>query len=238
MKTKDRPISHWGHKGGFTSRCSDMGVQWDFKANCGLRGRRWFPVAALIPAQSDEPWPEKGKIPQGVEFSRGAYRSRKCQHQWLIGDYLSVCSKCHAEVPHGMTVPAFGMTDEDFRLPWCKEAFPMPPPYASPSFFAEIAVIREEFPSRHELETRRCLCDHLLSKFQQEGYSVRLVTGKSRSVNHCWLEFHNGLILDPSSAVFKRPDGAQMPSIWYRKKPSWYYETLDPRSTQQTDISD
>lgn len=225
MTPKNTSNTFIRNRGGYTSIVADMSVQWDFKMNCGLRGRRWFPVAALIPAQSDEPWPEEGFIPDDVQFRTVPYRARKCAHHWLIGDYLSVCSKCSTEIPHGMSVPAFGEARSEFKAVWCTLENPDDPSAYGHEIVNDVKDFKKRFSGLHEYDVRFQICELLCEFLLTENYGVRVVVGKAGIAKHCWLEFHTEMILDPCSGVFKRPTHGNMPSVYIGKKLGWYWET-------------
>lgn len=202
--------------------CSDLGVQWDFRANCGLRGRRWFPVAALIPSQSDEPWPDPDVPPSDVGIRVVRYRAIRCEHSWMIGDYLSVCSKCLTEIPHGVSVPAYGW--KTIIPKWCKVENPHDPAHLKRQIVVAEVLRFVAGVDLSSYTVRMQMCECVKLQYKSQDYAVRVVTGGAGRVKHCWVEFHTGIILDPCARVLKRPGGGDMPRVYFGTKPRWYYE--------------
>lgn len=58
------------------------------------------------------------------------------------------------------------------------------------------------------------------------GYEVELIEGEIQTYeelwNHYWLEFKNGIIIDPTASQFKDLHESQIPKIYIGTKPSWY----------------
>jgi hypothetical protein len=103
-------LSAQRNKGGYTSWVSDMGVQWDFRPNCG-HARPKMPVKA-IGRGPIMPWPPSDYVPEDAVEKVPSHRCLKCRHRWLVGDYLYVCRDCMMEVPVGQNVPVIGVGEE------------------------------------------------------------------------------------------------------------------------------
>lgn len=58
------------------------------------------------------------------------------------------------------------------------------------------------------------------------GYEVELVKGEIEVNNdiheHYWLQFKNGIIIDPTADQFLKPNGGNREKIYIGNKPDWY----------------
>lgn len=68
------------------------------------------------------------------------------------------------------------------------------------------------------------VCAPLESLLPIWGYSCELTHGHIGKWEHCWLTLPNGEIVDPTADQFKKPNGEDMPAVYFGEKPTWYNE--------------
>lgn len=71
------------------------------------------------------------------------------------------------------------------------------------------------------------VCAPLCAYLEAGGIECSLHEGrieKGDTINHIWIEFPDGFIVDPTADQFTTPDGVAMPPVFIGERPSWYLD--------------